>query len=149
MPKHYKDFKQSQAFNQDETVEFLSLEELARIGAREIIKKALEDEINGFLKEADHLTISDGRKAIVRNGYHNPRQILIGGGTIDVIIPRTRNRLGGDNFKSLIVPPYMRKSLCIEEAIPLLYLYGISEMDMENALRGLLEKKRKDCQHRA
>ncbi len=143
MPKHNEDFKLLQAFNQDETVEFLCLEELARIGAREIIKKALEDEINGFLQEREHLTIEDGRKAIVRNGYHKARQILIGGGAIDVCIPRTRNRLGGDNFQSLIVPPYMRKSLRIEEAIPLLYLYGVSEMDMENALRGLLGEEAK------
>lgn len=143
MSKHNEDSNQVKIFNQDEGVEFLSLEELARIGAREMLKKALEDEINGFLIENDHLKIEDGRQAVVRNGYHRSRQILIGGGSIDVCIPRTRNRLGGENYQSQIIPPYMRKSLKIEEAIPLLYLYGVSELDMANALKGLLGSEAK------
>jgi transposase-like protein len=138
MSKHNKDFNEERAINQGEEVEFLSLEELARIGAMEMIRKALEKEINGFLSANEHLRIEDGRQAVVRNGYHKSRQIIIGSGSVDVCIPRTRNRLGGENYQSLIIPPYMRKSLQIEEAVPLLYLYGVSEMDMANALRGLL-----------
>jgi putative transposase len=143
MAKHHNNFNEENAINQDERVDFFSLEEIARIGAREMIRKALENEINMFLNDNDHLKIEDGRQAIVRNGYHRPRQILIGGGSIEVRIPRTRNRIGGENYQSLIIPPYMRKSLKIEEAVPLLYLYGISEIDMASALRGLLGNEAK------
>ena len=54
-------------------------------------------------------------------------------GTVKVKIPRTRNRVGGENFHSSLIPRYFKRSLTIDAAVPLLYLkrninkrYGIS-----------------------
>jgi transposase-like protein len=138
MPKHKKDFKKETAINQAEEFEFFSLEDLARKAAREMIRLALENEIEEYLKEHESLKTPDGKAALVRNGHHKPRDILISGGIINVEVPRSRNRNGTENFSSQIVPTYMRKSLKIEEAIPLLYLYGISERDIAPALMGLI-----------
>lgn len=81
----------------------------------------------------------NGLQAIVRNGYHKTRTVMTSAGSIEVSVPRSRNRIGTDEtFTSAIVPPYMRKSLKVSEAIPLLYLKGISTGNMEEALQGLL-----------
>jgi transposase-like protein len=136
MPKHSKNFKTEGDKTQEE-LEFTNLEELVREGARRILTKALENEMEYFLQDLKHLRTDEGLPAVVRNGYHKSRHILMGGGIIEAVVPRTRNRLGGENFTSALVPPYMRKSTQIEEGIPLLYLYGVSEKDMENAVRGL------------
>jgi len=136
MPKHKKDFKVEGEKTQGE-LEFSSIEELAREGARRILANALELEIEEFIKDLKNQKTAEGKPAIVRNGYHKPRDILIGGGCLTVNVPRTRNRTGGENYSSSIVPVYMRKSLQIEEGIPLLYLYGISEKDMGEAINGL------------
>jgi transposase-like protein len=67
------------------------------------------------------------------------RAVTVGSGTIDVSVPRTRNRDGGaDNFKSIIIPPYMRRSPKIDEVVPLLYLRGLSTGDIYPALERLL-----------
>ena len=136
MPKHVEKFKEDSEKLQEE-FEFTSIESLAREGARQLLAKALEHEVGIFLKEYGDLMTDEGKKVVVRNGYNKPRDILFGGGTLTVSVPRTRNRLGGDNYTSAIVPVYMRKSLQIDEGIPLLYLYGVSERDMEGAVRGL------------
>jgi hypothetical protein len=46
----------------------------------------------------------------------------------------------GERFVSSIVPKYVRRSLKIDEAIPLLYLRGLSTGDMLPALEQLLGK---------
>ncbi|NRA89619.1 MAG: IS256 family transposase, partial [Simkaniaceae bacterium] len=44
------------------------LTELARQGAREMLAKAIELEVQDFLGDVEGLTTEDGRKRIVRNG---------------------------------------------------------------------------------
>ena len=109
MPKHKKDSKVERTNNQEVGLIFSSLEEIARKGAQEMIRVALECEIEDFIKQHKDLLTSDGKMAIVRNGYHEPRKIVIGGGVIEVEVPSTRNRTGGLNFISNIVPSYMRR----------------------------------------
>ncbi len=72
-----------------------------------------------------HRTLDDGKPAVVRNGTHKPRQITVGSGAVSVSVPRTRSRDGGENFRSIILPPYMRRSPKIDEVVPLLYLRDI------------------------
>src|SRR5258708_20397796 len=43
-------------------------------------------------------------------------------------------------FSSAILPPYARRSKCLEVLIPILYLKGISTGDFEEALAALLGK---------
>ncbi len=122
-----------------ERMENLALDEIARLGAQEMLRTALEAEISAYLESVSSLRLENGRAALVRNGHHRPRKITVGSGTVDVIVPRTRNRKGGpERFTSNILPPYMRRSPKIDEVIPLLYLRGLSTGDMLPALERLL-----------
>lgn len=120
----------------------LSLDEIALVGAQEMIKIALEAELNAHFAGLSHIKTEAGRPALVRNGYNPARDITIGQGQISVEVPRTRKRTESvENYSSAIVPKYMRRSLKIDEAIPLLYLKGISTGNMYCALEKLLGDK--------
>lgn len=114
------------------------IDEIVRKAAQKMIAKAVEFELADFMSRNKHQTTSEGKSAVVRNGYHNERHVTVNAGTVKVKVPRTRNRTGGDNFHSSIVPRYFRRSLTIDSAVPLLYLKGISTNDMESSLRSLL-----------
>ena len=118
--------------------EILSLDELARQGAQQMIRIALEAEIAVFMDTMKHRTLDDVKPAVVRNGTHKPRQITVGSGAVSVSVPRTRSRDGGENFRSIILPPYMRRSPKIDEVVPLLYLRGLSNGDIYPVLSKLL-----------
>jgi putative transposase len=120
-------------------VSVLSLDEVARIGAEQLLRTALEAELACYLEAVRRLTVEGGRQAVVRNGYHRARAVTVGSGTIAAVVPRTRNRGGGGgNFSSGIIPPYMRRSPKIDEVVPLLYLRGLSTGDMYPVLEKLL-----------
>ena len=121
-------------------LDVLSLDEIARQGAQEMLRMALSAEIGAYLCSVEGVVLPDGRSAIVRNGNHRPRFITVGSGQIEAVVPRTRDRRPGskDNFMSSIIPPYMRRSAKIDEVIPLLYLRGLSTGDIYPALSELL-----------
>ena len=117
-----------------------SIDEIARIGAQEMIKFYLHAEIQEFIERHGHIKTADGLPAVVRNGYNRERNFTTSAGTIKVQVPRTRDRSGGGiAFSSALVPRYMRRSLSIEEAIPLLHLLGISSNDMVEGVQALLD----------
>jgi hypothetical protein len=119
--------------------EFLDLDEIVRLGAHQIVKMAIETEIKMYLMDRQHLKLENGHQAFTRNGYKKERCIAVGAGVIPVRIPCSRGPKGtGDHFISSIVPPYMRRSLKIDEAIPLLYLRGLSNGDFIPCLQKLL-----------
>jgi putative transposase len=116
----------------------LELDEIARIGAQQMLKNALEAEIQNFLDTRAEYRTVEGLQGHVRNGFHRERGITVGSGTIMVEVPRTRNRLGTDDqFVSKLIPPYLRRSLKIDEAIPLFYLHGLSNNDFIPCLEKL------------
>jgi transposase-like protein len=116
-----------------------NLTELLRLGARGLIEKAVESELQFFLNQYENVTDLRGRKTIVRNGYLPERELLTGLGPIEVRVPKVRDRSGGGiKFNSAIVPPYVRKAKRIEAALPWLYLRGISTGNMQEALSVLL-----------
>lgn len=117
---------------------FDALTEVLRSGAQQLIRQAVEIELQAFLDEYRSLTVED-RRAVVRNGYLPTRSILTGIGGIDVQVPKVRDRSGqGIKFTSNIVPPYLRRTKCIEEFLPWLYLRGISTGDFGEALSALI-----------
>lgn len=119
----------------DPNVERMTLDEIARIGAEQMLRQALEAEIAAYLDKHSSDTKEDGKASIVRNGYHSKRQVAVGSGLLEVEVPRTRNRSGADdNFVSSLIPPYMRRSPKIEEVIPHLYLRGLSNGDIQPIL---------------
>jgi putative transposase len=119
------------------------LHELLRVKAREIIREAVEIELEVFLDEHRELRLPDGRHQVVRHGHHKERDILTALGPVTVRVPRVRDRgaaseEGKFNFESRLLPPYLRKSKCIEDLLPWLYLKGISARDFPEALEALL-----------
>lgn len=122
-----------------EPVVCVTLEQIAREGARRALQKAIEDEVAEYLNT--HLQCLDdaGHRLVVRNGYKPPRTILSGLGPIEVKQPRVDDRRVDENgvrfrFTSKILPPYLRKTPAIEDLIPWLYLKGISTGEMSDAL---------------
>ena len=115
------------------------LTDLLRLGAQQLLKQAIEEEIRCFLEGYDSLRSSEGHAQVVRNGYLPERAIQTGIGPIRVQVPRARDRSGsGIKFTSSLLPPYLKRSKSISELLPCLYLKGLSSGDFTEALSSLL-----------
>jgi putative transposase len=116
-----------------------SLDDLAREGARRMIAAALEVEVEQYVQSLRHLRDEEGRALVVRNGKsHHERTVNLGAGSIKMKAPRVNDRRPDQRFVSQILPPYMRRSPRLEEALPILYLRGLSTGDFAEALEALL-----------
>ena len=117
------------------------LAELLRRGARELIGQAISEEFEVFLQQHAERRDTQGRQAVVRNGYLPEREVLSGIGPVAVSLPRARDRSGeGQRFRSSLVPPYVRRSKSVDAVLPWLYLKGVSTGSMGEALAALLGK---------
>jgi putative transposase len=124
---------------EDREQHLLDLDEIARQGARRMLAEALEAEVQDYLEAARGQRDERGHALVVRNGHANEREVLCGAGSVEVRAPRVNDRrLDEDGnrqrFKSVILPPYMRRSPKITEVLPLLYLHGLSSGDFVPAL---------------
>jgi len=116
-----------------------SLDELAREGARRMIAAALEAEVEQYVEGLRHHRDEQGHALVVRNGRsHHERTVQMGAGSIKLRAPRVEDRRPGHHFTSQILPPYMRRSPRLEEALPVLYLRGLSTGDFSEVLGALL-----------
>jgi len=123
----------------DEVVDPLA--ELLRRGAKRLIEQAVSEEFELFLEGHAQRRDEQGRQAVVRNGYLPQREVLSGIGPVPVMIPRARDRSSeGQRFRSSLVPPYVRRSKCVDAVLPWLYLKGVSSGDMREALAALVGK---------
>ena len=119
----------------------LDLDEIARQGARKMLAEALEAEVEVYLEAARGERDERGRALVVRNGYARSREVVCGAGAVEVRAPRVNDRrVDIENgkkkrFKSVILPPYMRRSAKVSEVLPLLYLHGLSSGDFVPALK--------------
>lgn len=119
------------------------LMEVLRKGAREMLMRALEAEVEEFLERFDKVRDSSGKRLVTRNGYKRERTIQTGIGDIPVKAPRVADRRKDESrirFSSSILPPYLRRTKSIEELLPWLYLKGVSTGDFSEALAALLGK---------
>ena len=117
----------------------LSLEDLIRRGARQVIQAAIEVEVQQLLAEYGNVEMLGGQRAVVRNGYLPAREVLTAVGNVEVRVPKVRDRSGaGIKFNSVLVPPFVRRSQRVAAALPWLYLKGISTGDMREALTVLV-----------
>ncbi len=94
-----------------------SLDELTRQGARRMILAALELEIEQYGQSLRHLRDEQGHAVVVRNGEARQRTVQLGAGPIKVKAPRVNDRRADQRFTSEILPPYMRRSPRLEEAV--------------------------------
>ena len=115
------------------------LTELLRTGAEQLIYRAVEGELKELLCTHSERRLEDGKAGVVRNGYLPARELQTGLGPVTVKIPKVRAKTGeAVTFHSALVPPYVRKTMSLEGAVPWLYLKGISSGEMGAALEVLL-----------
>ena len=118
----------------------LDLDAIVREGARRMLAAALEAEVDAYL--AAHAAERDegGRRLVVRNGHARQREVTTAAGAVTVRAPRVDDRrtdlVSGERvrFRSVILPPWCRKSPKVAEVLPLLYLHGLSTGDFVPAL---------------
>ena len=119
-----------------------ALTDVLRSGARRLLAEAIEAEVEEYLAQYQEVD-EQGRRRVVRNGYLPERDIQTGLGGVTVKVPRTRDRASTSSdetlqFRSKLVPPYLRRAKSVEELLPWLYLRGISTGDFSEALGALL-----------
>jgi putative transposase len=116
------------------------LDELAREGARRMLAAALEAEVDDYLAAHAGERDEGGRRLVVRNGHARQREVTTAAGSIPVRAPRVDDRrvdpVTGERvrFRSVILPPWCRRSPKVAEVLPLLYLHGLSTGDFVPAL---------------
>lgn len=112
----------------------LSLDEIAREGARRLLVHCLNLEVEEYINQHAGETDENGHRMVVKNGRGRSRSVTMGSGTVDVRVPRVNDKRVDEKFISKILPPYMRKSPKVESLLPVLYLKGLSTNDFQSAL---------------
>ncbi|MCC5582196.1 IS256 family transposase [Microtetraspora sp. AC03309] len=116
------------------------IDQLVREGARKMLAAALQAEVDAYIAAFADERDEGGRRLVVRNGYHQPRDILTAAGAIEVKAPRVNDKRVDEatgerkRFSSAILPAWCRKTPQLTEVLPLLYLHGLSSGDFVPAL---------------
>jgi putative transposase len=122
----------------------VSLDELARDGARRMIATALEAEVAEYIERFAAERDEDGKRLVVRNGHARERRVTVGSGTVAIRAPRVNDKRVEEEtgerqrFSSRILPAYARRSPKVNDVLPVLYLRGLSTGDFRPALEQLL-----------
>src|SRR6266436_5411875 len=116
------------------------IDEIVREGARRMLAEALQAEVEAYIAELAGERDENGRRLVVRNGYHQSREVLTSAGAVRVTAPRINAKRADPDtaerkrFSSAILPPGARKTPKVGEVLPLLYLHGLSSGDFVPAL---------------
>jgi transposase-like protein len=116
------------------------IDEIVREGARRMLAEALAAEVDAYVAAFAAERDQSGRRLVVRNGYHQSREVLTSAGAVEVTVPRVNDKrtdpVTGQRrrFSSAILPPWARKTPRVTEVLPLLYLHGLSCGDFVPAL---------------
>src|ERR1043165_7896488 len=116
------------------------IDEIVREGARRMLAEALQAEVDAYIAAHAAERDANGRRLVVRNGSHEPREVLTSAGAVEVTVPRVNDKRTDPEtgerkrFSSVILPPWCRKTPKITEVLPLLYLHGLSSGDFVPAL---------------
>jgi putative transposase len=122
----------------------MSLDELAREGARRMLAMALEAEVDAYITGFAALTDEHGHRLVRRNGHAPARRLVTGAGQVELVRPRVDDRRVDpatgqrQQFHSQILPRWCRRSPKVAAVLPLLYLHGLSSSDFVPALQELL-----------
>ncbi|HEX4661001.1 MAG TPA: IS256 family transposase [Streptosporangiaceae bacterium] len=120
------------------------IDELVREGARRMLAEALQAEVDAYVARFAGEHDDNGRRLVVRNGYHHSREVLTSAGAVEVTAPRVNDKRTDPGtgermrFSSAILPPWARKTPKVTEVLPLLYLHGLSSGDFVPALSQFL-----------
>jgi len=120
------------------------LDEIVRDGARQMLAVALQAEVAAYVEDHAEQLDENGRRLVVRNGHHQPREVATAAGAVPVRAPRVNDKRTDvetgerKRFASAILPAWARKSPEVAEVLPLLYLHGLSSGDFTPALEQFL-----------
>jgi transposase-like protein len=116
------------------------IDEIVREGARRMLAEALQAEVDAYIAAHAAERGENGHRLVVRNGSHQPREVLTSAGAVEVTVPRVNDKridaATGERrrFSSAILPPWARKTPKITDVLPLPYLHGLSSGDFVPAL---------------
>lgn len=116
------------------------IDQIVRDGARRMLAQALQAEVDAYIAAFTDQRDEHGHRLVVRNGYHQPREVLTSAGAVEVTAPRINDKRVDpetgqrQRFASAILPAWARKTPKITEVLPLLYLHGLSSGDFVPAL---------------
>jgi putative transposase len=116
------------------------LDELFCEGARRMRAAALEAEVEAYIAAHAELVDEHGHRLVVRNGHAPRRTLATGVGQVEVVRPRVDDRRVDaatgvrQQFQSVVLPRWCRRSPKVAEVLPLLYLHGLSSLDFVPAL---------------
>jgi transposase-like protein len=116
------------------------IDEIVREGARRMLAEALQAEVDAYIAQFAGERDENGRRLVVRNGYHQSREVLTSAGAVEVTAPRVNDKRADPGtgerkrFSSAILPAWARKTPKVTEVLPLLYLHGLSSGDFVPAL---------------
>jgi transposase-like protein len=122
----------------------VTLDDLAREGARRMIAAALNAEVEQYVAAFVDEVDEDGKRLVrsrarpLRTHRSRPNRQLV-----PIRAPRVNDKrvdASGERkkFSSRILPAYARRSPKVTEVLPVLYLHGLSTGDFGPALRDLL-----------
>ena len=92
------------------------MDELVRDGARQMLAAALQAEVAAYIEQFADVRDEDGHRLVVRNGYHEQREVATGAGAVTVTAPRVNDKRVDpetgerQRFSSKILPAWARKS---------------------------------------
>jgi len=104
------------------------VDELIRARVQKELQEALEAERDEIVGRAWYKHHAEGLDKHYRNGYADPRLLTCGCGTVQVQVPRLRQR-----YESKIVGKYERLTPQMQQLIPQLHLHGLSLGDFQQA----------------
>jgi transposase-like protein len=109
----------------------VTLDDLAREGARRMIAAALEAEVDEYVASFTDEVDEDGKRLVVRNGQARERRVTVGSGTVRIRAPRVNDkRLDEETgerkrFSSRILPAYARRSPKVTDVLPILLAWPV------------------------
>jgi putative transposase len=107
------------------------LGEAARRGAQLILQRVMEWEVEDFLGRGRYERCGDGALRGYRNGYE-PKKVQMAEGSIKLQVPQVRETL--EPFESAWLSAIGKRSSRLLELVPMLYVKGMSQRDIEEAL---------------
>jgi predicted amidohydrolase len=90
------------------------IDEIVREGARRMLAEALQAEVDAYIAAHAAERDGNGRRLVVRNGYHQSQEVLTSAGAVEVTVPRVNDKRTDPDtgerkrFSSAILPPWCR-----------------------------------------
>ena len=121
-------------------------EESLKSDLRELVRRTVEDTLNGLLEEeADDLVGAERyERTAEREAYragHYDRSLATSSGEVTIHMPK----LKGMRFTTAIIERYRRRETSVEEAMIEMYLAGVSTRQDRGRLRDPLGLQRLGC----